>query len=67
MSGDSQPRKHGMRDVGLLIVGAALVMVPSFVGRIASGRLRLPISIAALISLVLFVVGVFVLVKVLKD
>jgi ABC-type Mn2+/Zn2+ transport system permease subunit len=56
-----------MRDVGLLIVGAALVMVPSFVGRIASGRLRLPISIAALISLVLFVVGVFVLVKVLKD
>jgi hypothetical protein len=51
----------------MVIVAAALIMIPSFAGRIAMSRLKLPISFAAIMSLALFVVGVFLLVKVLHD
>lgn len=51
----------------MVVAAAALIMIPSFAGRIMMSRLKLPISFAAIISLALFVVGVFLLLKVLRD
>jgi len=67
VSEKAQPRKRGVRDVGIVIVAAALVMIPSFVGRIELNRVKLPISVTAVTALLLFLVGVFLLMKVLKD
>lgn len=51
----------------MVIVAAALIMIPSFAGKIAMSRLKLPVSFAAIIALAIFVVGVFLLLKVLHD
>jgi uncharacterized membrane protein (UPF0136 family) len=67
MSEAQKTRKRGSRDALMIIVAAALIMIPSFAGRIAMSRLKLPVSLAAIMSLVLFVVGVFLLLKVLHD
>ena len=56
-----------MRDVGLAIVAAALIMSPSYLSRILLHRLNIDVSILAVMSLALFLVGVFLLVKVLRD
>jgi hypothetical protein len=67
VSGKLQPRKRGMRDVAIVMAAAALIMIPSYVGRVELDRLKVPISIVAVTSLGLFLVGVFLLTKVLKD
>jgi len=67
VSEKAQTRKRGVRDVGIVIIAAALVMIPSFVGRIELNRVKLPISVTAVTALLLFLVGVFLLMKVLKD
>jgi len=56
-----------MRDVAIVILAAALVMIPSFVGRIELNRLKIPVSIAAITALALFLVGIFLLTRTLKD
>jgi hypothetical protein len=60
-------KKRGVRDVVHGIVAAALVMSPSYVGNIALHRLKLEISVVALVSLALFLVGVFLLLKLVED
>ncbi len=56
-----------MRDVALVVVGAALIMSPSYLSRIISHRLSIDFSILAVMSLALFLVGVFLLLRVLRD
>lgn len=56
-----------MRDVVMLVVVAALIMSPSFLASVLLNRLRLDFSIVALGALALFLVGVFLLLRVLKD
>ena len=60
-------RKRGMRDLVLAVVAAFLIMSPSYLSRIISGRINIDISIVAVMALALFLVGVFLLVKVLRE
>ena len=65
---DKQPRrKRGPLDVALIIIAAGLVMSPSYLAGIVLRRLNLDISIVAIMSLTLFLIGVLVLWKVFRD
>ena len=67
MSEKLPSRKRGMREAGIVIAAAALVMIPSYIGRIELTRLKIPISIVAASCFALFLVGVFLLTKTMKD
>lgn len=56
-----------MRHVVVAILSAAMIMAPSYVAYIMTGRLKIEISIAAVFSIAIFLVGVFLLVRLLKD
>ncbi len=56
-----------MRDVALVVVAATLIMSPSYLSRIISHRLSIDFSILAVMSLGLFLAGIFLLLKVLRD
>jgi hypothetical protein len=60
-------KKRGFRDVVLVLVAAALIMSPSYLSLVMLHRLKLDISVVALMALVLFLVGAFLLVKVVKE
>ena len=60
-------RKRGLLDFVLILVAAALIMSPSYVSIIVLHRLNLDISIVALMALAMFLVGVFLLLRVLRD
>jgi hypothetical protein len=63
-----QPRrKHGFRDAFLVLIAAALIMSPSYMSLFALNRLKLDVSIVALMALALFLVGAILLVKVVKE
>jgi hypothetical protein len=53
--------------VVLAILAAGLIMGPSYLASVMSSRLKVEISILAIMSLAIFLVGVFLLVKLLKD
>jgi len=59
--------KRGLKNVILALVAAALIMSPSYLAAQMTSRLKLDISIVAIVSLAIFLVGLLVLVKVLKD
>jgi hypothetical protein len=67
MSESGVRKKRGVRDVVLAVVAAALIMSPSYLSRIISRRTSVDLSILGVMSLGLFLVGVFLLVKVLRD
>ncbi len=67
LAGEGLQRKRGILDVVLVLAGAALIMSPSYVSLILLHRLNLDISIVALMALAMFLVGVFLLVRVLRD
>lgn len=56
-----------MRDVIIGILSAAMIMSPAYLAEILMSRLRIEISLAAIVSLGIFLVGVFLLVRLLKD
>jgi hypothetical protein len=56
-----------VRDVILAIVGAALVMSPSYLARIELNQFNFQLPMIAVSSFALFVIGVFLLLKALKD
>ncbi len=65
---EKQPRrKRSPLDVALIIIAAGLVMSPSYLAGIVLRRLNLDISIVAIMSLTLFLIGVLVLWKVFRD
>jgi hypothetical protein len=63
----SQSRKSEIEKVLLVLVAAVLIFSPSFISRIILHRSNLDISVVAVIALVLFLVGVFLLLRVIKD
>lgn len=67
MTETTQPRKRGPRDVILVILAAGLMISPSYLGSLAVSRFKITISIAAVISLLMFVVGAFLLARLLRD
>lgn len=60
-------KKRGFRDVLLVLVAAALIMSPSYLSLVLLHRLKLDISLVAVVALALFLVGAFLLVKVVKE
>jgi hypothetical protein len=60
-------KKRGFLDVLLVLVAAALVMSPSYLSLVLLHRLKLDISIVAVMALALFLVGAFLLVKIVKE
>lgn len=63
----AQPRKRGVRDAVIALLAAALIIGPSYLASIMESRLKIDISIVAVMSLAIFLVGVFLLVRLLKD
>jgi len=62
-----QTRELGMRHVLLVIVAAALMFSPTFISRMVYDRLGGDISVVALMALGLFLVGLTILLKVVKE
>lgn len=63
----AQPRKRGVRDAVVALVAAALIISPSYLASVMVSQLKIDISIVAVMSLAIFLVGVFLLVRLLKD
>ena len=61
-----QPRKRGVRDAVVMLLAAALIMSPSYLASVMASRLGIEISIVAVAALAIFLVGVFLLVRVLR-
>ncbi len=59
--------RRGVRSVLLALLAAALVMSPSYLATEMVSRLKLDVSIVAVISLAVFLIGVFLLVRLLRD
>jgi hypothetical protein len=59
--------KSSVRNALLVVVAAALIMSPSYFSLLALHRTQLGVSVVAPIALALFLVGAFLLVKVVKD
>ena len=51
----------------LAIVGAAMVMVPSYIAYELMNRLKMTISTVAILALAIFLIGAFLLIRVLRD
>ena len=65
---DQEPeKKRGFLDVLLVLVAAALIMSPSYLSLLLLHRLKVDVSIVAVIALALFLVGAFLLVKIVKE
>lgn len=60
-------RKRGIRDVVLVVVAAVLIMSPGYLSRFISHRLSVDFSVLAVMSLGLFLVGIFLLLRVVRD
>ena len=62
-----EPRKErGFLDVLLVLVAAVLIISPSYLSLVLLHRLKLDISLVAVVALALFLVGAFLLVKVVS-
>jgi len=62
----TEPRRRGMHDVVMVILAAALIITPSFVSSILTDRLNIDIRIVGVGALAMFVVGVWLLTKVVR-
>jgi ABC-type Mn2+/Zn2+ transport system permease subunit len=56
-----------MLDVVMALVSAALIVTPSYVAYIMTGRFKISISIAGVLAIAMFLVGVFLMIRLLKD
>jgi hypothetical protein len=60
-------KRRGFRDALLVLVAAALIISPSYLSLVLLHRLKLDISVVAVTALALFLVGAFLLVKVVRE
>jgi hypothetical protein len=65
--GRGQRKVRGMRHALIAVVAAALMVTPSYVAYVALHRLRLDIGVTAVVSLVLFLIGAFLLVRLVAE
>jgi hypothetical protein len=63
---EKESEKRGIRDVALVLIAAVLIMSPSYLSSIILHRLKLDISVVVLMALAMFLVGVFLVVKVVR-
>ena len=62
-----QPRKRGFNDAMVALVSVVLIMSPSYLADIMMSKLKMPISAAAIFALALFLVGIFLLIRLLGE
>lgn len=60
-------KKRGFLDVVMIVVAAALIISPAYVAGYLLSHGKLSISLAALVSLAMFLVGAFLMVKLLRE
>jgi hypothetical protein len=53
--------------VVVALISAAMIMSPSYVAYVLMGRFKIATSSAAILSLAIFLVGVFLLIRLLKE
>jgi hypothetical protein len=66
----SQPisvKKRGIKDVVMIIVACVLVISPAYVGGYLFTHGKLRVTSTALVSLAMFLVGAFLIVRLLKE
>ena len=61
------PRKRGPRDVIVALVSAVMIVSPSYLADILMSRLKIQVSVAAVFALAVFLGGIFLLVRLLKE
>jgi uncharacterized membrane protein len=59
--------KPGVRKAILVIIGAVLMMSPAFISRSLLNRLSLELPEVAIVALAIFLVGVYLLLKAVRD
>ena len=64
---EQKPRKRGIVMVVLVVLAAALITSPAYVGGYLQSHARLGIGSIALLSLAMFLVGAFLLITMLKE
>ena len=62
-----QTKQRGVRDALLVVVAAALMFSPTFIARSAYHRIGGDISVIAIMALAIFLVGTFILLKIVKE
>jgi len=67
VNSSAQPKKRGILDAVLALISAALIISPSYVAYELMGRFKVAVSTAAILALAIFLVGAFLLVRLLKD
>lgn len=60
-------KKRGFLDVVMIVVAAALIISPAYVGGYLLSHGKLSISLVALVSLAMFLIGAFMMVKLLRE
>jgi purine-cytosine permease-like protein len=60
-------KKRGFTDVVMIVVAAALIISPAYVGGYLLSHGKLSISYVALVSLAMFLVGALLIVKLLRE
>jgi hypothetical protein len=60
-------KKRGFLDVVMIVVAAALIIGPAYVGGYLLSHGKLSISLVALMCLAMFLVGAFLMVKLLRE
>jgi uncharacterized membrane protein len=64
---EQKPMKRGLVSVVLVVLAAALIISPAYVGGYLQSHGRLGIGSTALLSLAMFLVGAFLLIRILKE
>jgi hypothetical protein len=59
--------KRGMVQVAMAVLGAALIISPSFLARILVDHTKIGIGSIAVMSLALFLVGAYLIITLLKE
>jgi hypothetical protein len=62
-----QTKQRGVREALLVVVAAALMFSPTFIARSLYRRIGGDISVIAIMALAIFLVGTFILLKVVKE
>jgi hypothetical protein len=60
-------KKSGFLNVVMIVVAAALIISPSYIGGYLLSHGKLSVTPVALISLAMFLVGAFLIIRILKE
>ena len=63
----AQPTKQEVRNVMVALVSVIMIMSPSYLADVMMSRLKIPVSVAAIFALAVFLVGIFLLIRLLRD